>query len=654
MTDWDVIALRGLTAAGSHGVFEFERQGSQDFIADILLYVDVRRAAGSDNVEDTVDYSAVAEAAVEVLTGPSVCLIETLASRLAELALSYDGVAKAQVTVHKPMAPLSLKFSDVSVTVVRERKGLTSGSGKHSRRTSGSHQKPQVVTSLVSDTPARPASLPVGTSQGSKSANRPPADKGHADRVPSDKRPADRIPTGTKSPRKDAKLTPRQPAGSAPREDSRSIKAQPSASGKPKQGGGPGAAPARHGRGEAAPRLRATPARPQPYVYDVVLALGGNRGPVVETLRGAVEALGGLDGFEIDAVSSLVETVPVLEPGALPQDNYLNAVVLGRTVLAPPALLLATQRIEKQFGRKRLGKWGARTLDIDIIDVDRMRLDNKLLTLPHPRAHERAFVLYPWRQVARDGYLPRHGAVADLLPRTDDLGGVLAEYPEWLRHEGSDAGPRRELHLAPRPRSRVTLSPPGDESGRVSLRGVDVALSRVDDDPIFQRMLAKEEREAKRVPRKRAQTPPPSNVEVPRAPRFHTRPTSGAIPVRPQSRPAPDTPFSGVHRQARPSLPEWDFQKRTTPVRVIDSMEDQSPTNVDQPELLQVNVDARGFSGGLDAGEAGAQMVPTLKWEPVVAAQTPRAVPRLARGVTVRPTPTGSVPLMRGPVGRSK
>lgn len=167
----------------------------------------------------------------------------------------------------------------------------------------------------------------------------------------------------------------------------------------------------------------------------VVLALGANMGDTGMTLREAVKALNNLEGVEITAVSPLIRTTPVLMPDAQPQDDYSNAVVLGRTTLEPFALLAATQKIEADFGRTREVRWGPRTLDIDIIDVEGVQMDTETLTLPHPRAHQRTFVLYPWWRINPDAYLVGAGAVRDLLAAADD-GGILEEDPLWGVEKG--------------------------------------------------------------------------------------------------------------------------------------------------------------------------------------------------------------------------
>lgn len=131
----------------------------------------------------------------------------------------------------------------------------------------------------------------------------------------------------------------------------------------------------------------------------VVIALGSNLGDRGEMLAAAVGALGRLDGLTVTRVSSVVETDPV---GGPEQPPYLNAVVVGRSSLPPAALLAALHDIERDHGRTREVRWGARTLDLDLIQFGRpgsrheVLSDDPTLTLPHPRAVERAFVLVPW------------------------------------------------------------------------------------------------------------------------------------------------------------------------------------------------------------------------------------------------------------------
>jgi 2-amino-4-hydroxy-6-hydroxymethyldihydropteridine diphosphokinase len=146
-------------------------------------------------------------------------------------------------------------------------------------------------------------------------------------------------------------------------------------------------------------------------VSAVVLALGSNLGDRLATLQAAVAALAG-PPLTATAVSGVYETAPV---GGPPQDDYLNAVLLGDWAGSCADLLSRGQAIEAELGRVRAQRWGPRTLDIDVIACGAERSDDPHLTLPHPRAHERAFVLAPWLDADPDAVLPGHGPVAALL-----------------------------------------------------------------------------------------------------------------------------------------------------------------------------------------------------------------------------------------------
>ncbi|WP_035846406.1 2-amino-4-hydroxy-6-hydroxymethyldihydropteridine diphosphokinase [Kitasatospora azatica] len=153
-----------------------------------------------------------------------------------------------------------------------------------------------------------------------------------------------------------------------------------------------------------------------------VVALGSNLGNRLETLQGAVDELGDTPGLKITAVSGVFETEALGGPDEQP--NYYNAVVLLRTTLPPYSLLERANAIEDAFGRVRTVRWGARTLDVDIISYQGVLSEDPVLLLPHPRAHERAFVLAPWLDAEPDGELPGHGSVAELLGK---LGGEGAQ-----------------------------------------------------------------------------------------------------------------------------------------------------------------------------------------------------------------------------------
>ncbi|CAL9476318.1 2-amino-4-hydroxy-6-hydroxymethyldihydropteridine diphosphokinase [Streptomyces sp. enrichment culture] len=145
-----------------------------------------------------------------------------------------------------------------------------------------------------------------------------------------------------------------------------------------------------------------------------VVSLGANLGNRLETLQGAVDALEDTPGIRVKAVSPVYETEPWgVEPGSQP--SYFNAVVVLRTTLPPSSLLERAQAVEEAFHRVRDERWGPRTLDVDIVAYADLRSDDPQLTLPHPRAHERAFVLAPWLDADPAAELPGHGPVAELL-----------------------------------------------------------------------------------------------------------------------------------------------------------------------------------------------------------------------------------------------
>ncbi len=165
----------------------------------------------------------------------------------------------------------------------------------------------------------------------------------------------------------------------------------------------------------------------------VVLALGSNLGDRMRNLQGAVDALVDAPDVGVLAISPVYETEPVGGPG---QPDYLNAVLIAGTPRPAMMILGLAQGIERAFHRARGARWGPRTLDIDIITCGAEVSDDPKLTLPHPRAHERAFVLAPWLDLDPGAEIPGRGRVADLLAsaagapvrRRDD---VAIRPPDW-------------------------------------------------------------------------------------------------------------------------------------------------------------------------------------------------------------------------------
>ena len=117
----DRISITGLRVRGYHGVLPHERDEGQDFIVDAVLWLDAAAAAAADDLSLTADYGAVADRLAGIVAGPPVQLIETLADRLAAACLADDVVKEAEVTVHKPHAPVQQRFADIAVTVRRSR-----------------------------------------------------------------------------------------------------------------------------------------------------------------------------------------------------------------------------------------------------------------------------------------------------------------------------------------------------------------------------------------------------------------------------------------------------------------------------------------------------------------------------------------------------
>ena len=148
-------------------------------------------------------------------------------------------------------------------------------------------------------------------------------------------------------------------------------------------------------------------------------SLGSNLGDRLDYLQGATSALRATPGLKVTAISSVYETTPV---GPVDQPDFLNLVVVTESTLASMVMLERALAIEDAFARVRQVPGGPRTVDVDLIAVADRQIDNDVLTLPHPRAHERAFVLVPWLEADPDGFLVGHGRVADLVGLVDASG----------------------------------------------------------------------------------------------------------------------------------------------------------------------------------------------------------------------------------------
>ena len=156
-----------------------------------------------------------------------------------------------------------------------------------------------------------------------------------------------------------------------------------------------------------------------PQTHFAVIALGSNLAEPVRQVRAALSALEAHPQIQIEKTSSLYVTAPV---GYDDQPDFVNAVCSVRTSLDGVSLLAVLNRIEADFGRERTFRNAPRTLDLDIIDFDGISSNDPHLTLPHPRAHERSFVMKPLAEILPDFVLGGHGWAADLAAALGDEG----------------------------------------------------------------------------------------------------------------------------------------------------------------------------------------------------------------------------------------
>lgn len=156
-----------------------------------------------------------------------------------------------------------------------------------------------------------------------------------------------------------------------------------------------------------------------PNRKSAVIALGSNLQNPVEQIKSALAAIDAHPRIKIEQISSLYITAPV---GYDDQPDFVNAVCAVSTTLEGKDLLAALNRIEADFGRERTFRNAPRTLDLDIIDYDHRSSSDPYLTLPHPRAHERSFVMKPLAEILPDFELGEYGRAADIAARLGDDG----------------------------------------------------------------------------------------------------------------------------------------------------------------------------------------------------------------------------------------
>ena len=218
----------------------------------------------------------------------------------------------------------------------------------------------------------------------------------------------------------------------------------------------------------AAPEAPAAPTAPVDPLAErptrpvgVVFGLGANVGGVVDSLRTAVQSLKATEGIEVTQVAPLARTLAVVAEGAEPQPDYLNTVVTAMTTLSPRELLEVCQSLEVAAGRVRTEPWGVRTLDVDLIEVEGVTSSDPALSLPHPRAAERAFVLVPWSQA--DPFAELAGrSVSELAENAPDRGGL-----RWLAFDWLDSEALPDKPTGPYVEPPVAQDAAGSEPGLV-------------------------------------------------------------------------------------------------------------------------------------------------------------------------------------------
>jgi 2-amino-4-hydroxy-6-hydroxymethyldihydropteridine diphosphokinase len=176
----------------------------------------------------------------------------------------------------------------------------------------------------------------------------------------------------------------------------------------------------------------------------VVLALGSNLGARLANLQAAVDMLCASPALDHLVVSPVYETVPVVGSDGPSQPDYLNAILIACSSLPADAILELARAAEAARHRVRVQRWGPRTLDVDVIVVGDEVIEEPELTLPHPRAQERAFVLVPWHDADPGAEIPGRGKVADLLAAVDTTGvRLLPAVSLQLPGEPKSGGPNR-------------------------------------------------------------------------------------------------------------------------------------------------------------------------------------------------------------------
>ena len=449
----DVILLTGLAAHGYHGVYQSERDMGQPFKVDLAMYVDLAAAAATDDLSMSVDYAQVAKQVVDLMAGQPVQLLETLAQRIADCVLADGRINAVEVTVHKPQAQLGVSCQDVAVRLLRHQGGTPSG-GQSGLVEAG--QVPFDLGDGPSSAPAPPMIDPWAVRADMPSW--PTAMAGPPSQAPWSSSPG--------SPSRDASASLPAAGLSAA---SHAVHAEPEAVrpvGTATEE--PASSPPRRRRAQS----HALDQAPK-VLTEAIVAMGANVGDALETLRSAVKDIDSEPGVQVVDASPLARTQAV---GVSDQSDFFNGVLRVHTKLSARQLWRVLVGVERAHGRERTVQWGPRTLDLDLVTYGSLVATDAELTVPHPRAHRRAFVLLPWAQMAPRAQLPgpNGGPVAELADVAPDRPGVRWLAPNWL---GTEHRPTKVTPAAPPvPWLKVLPSPPSTPPGGSTLvGGVDLA-----------------------------------------------------------------------------------------------------------------------------------------------------------------------------------
>ncbi|SHE25379.1 2-amino-4-hydroxy-6-hydroxymethyldihydropteridine diphosphokinase [Actinomyces glycerinitolerans] len=551
----DRIVLTGLSARGYHGLLPFERTEGQLFTADVTVFLGERGtavAAVTDSLDDAVNYVDIAREVVGVIEGEPVGLLETLAERISDAVLALPRVSAVEVTVHKPQAPLDVAFDDVSVSIARDADSAAEMTPAAEPGAVAPAAEPVAESRPVVEPLAQPDVEPAAVQPAEAGAAQPtvPAEAPVVPELPD----VPDLAAGTPVPAAPLAAPPAAPAGgplpAGPVAPSESGVAQPPAVAPTGTPEAPAAAPV--------PEAAVAPVPPQPPVdpltvrpqapAQLVIALGGNVGGVVPSLRTAVNTLRQTDGITVTTVAPLARTAAVVSDG-VEQPDYLNTVVLATTTLSPREVLAVCQGLEAAAGRVRTRPQGPRTLDADIITYEGVTSTDPELTLPHPRAAQRAFVLVPWAQADPFAEIGDQ-SVAALAESAPDRDGVRWLALDWLDSDHLPALPTGQ-YVAPPEAEPEPVAPVEPEAAVVPESAAPVepvapaepeAAPSADADP------AEAARAVPAEPEQAAQQQP----VVPAAP-------AQPVPVEP-ARPEPIAPA-----QAEPVVPPQPDQNQPEP-----------------------------------------------------------------------------------------